>query len=146
MFRRFIIFIIVLIQVHSLSGQCPDRAFLWNRIIYLRDSSQRSSKEQLNELKNYLNKINSCSYQYDSTHVLLLSRIGWLYSKEHDLTSAIACTNRAIDIIHTHINEKNTRESQLIKCYNNLRILYDSANQVPLRNKAIDSCISVESA
>ena len=116
---------------------------MWNRIIYLRDSSQASAKEQLGELKNYLNKINLCSYRNDSTNVLLLARIGWLYSKENDFKSAIAYTSQAIDVIHAQINDRNTKESQLIKCYNNLRILYDSTNQVFLRNKAIDSCISV---
>ncbi len=34
-------------------------------------------------------------------------------------------------------------ESLLIKCYNNLRILYDSVGQKTLRERAIDSCISI---
>jgi CHAT domain-containing protein/Tfp pilus assembly protein PilF len=125
-----------------LSGQCPDRAFLWNRIISLRDS-QVPAADQLRELKTDLAKIADCPYKNDSTHVLLLSRIGWLYSMQNDFKTAIAYTNRSIDMIHSHIGAQNIRESQLIRCYNNLRILYDSTNQQLLKKRAIDSCISL---
>src|SRR5436190_24210772 len=41
-------------------AQCPERDFLTNRIIFLRDSSRIPPKDQLPELLSYLNKINSC--------------------------------------------------------------------------------------
>jgi CHAT domain-containing protein len=143
MFKCLLIYIGCLLQIFSLSGQCPDRAFLWNRIIYLRDSSEVSSQDQLRELKTYLDKISACPYQNDSTHVLLLSRIGWLFSKQNDFKTAIVYTNKSVDMIHSHTGDKNIKEVQLIKCYNNLRILYDSTNQEILKKKAIDSCISL---
>jgi CHAT domain-containing protein len=143
MIKRLLLSFAYISILTSLSGQCPDRTFLWNRIVYLRDSSQESSKDQLVELKTYLSKQNDCSIRNDSVEVLLISRIGWLLSTQGDYKSAIAFTNKSIDMIHAHVNTKNIHESQLIKCYNNLRIMYDSTNQEMLKNRSIDSCISL---
>lgn len=143
MFKNVALLFAGLLILLSLSGQCPDRDFLWHRINFLRDSSQVSSASQLAELKTYLDNINGCPYINDSTHSLLLSRIGWLYSMQNDYKSAISFSNRAIDMIHSHIRQKNINESQLIKCYNNLRILYDSTGQGIAKNRSIDSCISL---
>ena len=143
MLRCLIISMGFFLCIQSLSGQCPDRDFLWNRIVYLRDSSHVSSADQLRELNIFLKNISNCRYQNDSTHALLLARIGWLSSQENDFNSAIFFTNQSIDLIHKYAKERNMNESLLIKCYNNLRILYDSTGQKTLRERAIDSCISI---
>lgn len=129
--------------MQSLSGQCIRKDSLWHRIIYLRDSSEFTSSAQLQELSQYLDKINNCPYRYDSVHDLLLARIGWLYSKTGDYNTAINLTNQSIEIIHTHIGNANINEKHLIKYFNNLAILYDSTGQVKLKLQAMDSCIAL---
>src|SRR5580765_4984815 len=127
----------------ALSAQCPDRAFLFHRIVWLRDSSSASATDQLKELKLYLGEINGCPYQNHSTHAMLIARIGWLNSLQKDFTNAIDLTIRAIDMIHLHLSNRNINESHLIKYYNNLRIFYDSAALEKHMREAIDSCIAV---
>jgi CHAT domain-containing protein len=143
MFKQLLILTVYLLLKLSLCGQCPDRDMLWHRIIYLRDSSKVPTGEQLNELQGYLEKMNDCPYRNDSTHALLLSRIGWLTSLQKDFVKAIAFTNHSIDMIHAHAGMPDINEAQLIKCYNNLVILYDSTSQEKLKTKSMDSCISL---
>ena len=142
MSKRLRILVVSLVLKLSLSGQCPDRDNLWNRILYLRDSSTMGASEQLAELNGYLRKINNCPYRNDSTHVLLLQRTGWLYALQKDFAKAIGFTNDAIDMVHTHAGNPNINEAILIKCYNNLVILYDSTGQEKQKARVMDSCIS----
>jgi CHAT domain-containing protein len=143
MTKCILLFVVVLVVNLPLSAQCPDRGYLWHRIIFLRDSSNVSASEQLTELRGYHDKIRDCPYYNDSTQSLLLLRIGWLFSQQNDLKNAILFTIRSINVIHDHAGNKNINEAHLIKCYYNLQILYDSANQAKLRIRALDSCISL---
>jgi hypothetical protein len=79
MMKRLIYITLFVTLSKALSAQCPDRAFLYHRIVWLRDSSRVSTDDQLRELSSYLKKINGCPYQNDSTHAMLIARIGWLY-------------------------------------------------------------------
>ena len=97
---------------------------------------------RLRELNSYLKKVNGCHYQNDSTHAMLIARIGWLYSQQKDFSHAIDFTNQAVDMIHRHLSNPNINESHLIKYYNNLRIFYDSTSQEKRMIEAMDSCIS----
>jgi CHAT domain-containing protein len=142
MIKGIIINILTLTLNIPLSGQCPDRDFLWHRIIYLRDSTHIPEREQLTELTDYLSKINTCPYRNDSTHALLLLRIGWLYSTQKDFKKAIEFTAFSIQMINRNIASPDINETLLIKCYNNLRLLYDSTAQNTLKIRAMDSCIS----
>jgi tetratricopeptide (TPR) repeat protein len=143
MMKPVLILTIFLSVAGSLAGQCPARDFLWNRIIYLRDSSEVPASAQLAELNGYLGQIDQCPYRHDSTHALLLLRVGWLYSLQKDFTKAVEFTNRSIDMIHAYTGSPGINVSHLIKCFNNLQGLYDSTGQNNLKMKAIDSCISI---
>jgi len=127
----------------SLSAQCPDRNFLWHRIIYLRDSSKIPLADQRKELVGYLNKISNCPHKNDSTQALLLQRIGWLFSTDKDYGSAIRYTKQSLDIIYNNLKNPAVNYAHIIKTYNNLRILYDSCGQYRLAQKAMDSCIAI---
>jgi CHAT domain-containing protein len=131
--------------VQSLSGQCPDRDFLYKHILYLRDSSQVLPKDQLRELLPYEEKIKTCAYRNDSTNALLLARIGWLYSTQKDYINAIKYTKKSIEIINQHLSAPSTNRTYLIKFYFNLFIFYDSLKQDRLKTNAIDSCILLSS-
>src|SRR5450755_4323536 len=138
----FIISLLIKISI-ALSAQCPDRAYLYHRIVWLRDSSQVNPSDQLQELQGYLTKIRDCPYQNDSTHAMLIARIGWLFSTQKDFSQAITFTIRAINMIHRHQMKSDINESHLIKYYNNLKILYDSTGQEKRKIEAIDSCIAI---
>ncbi len=143
MMKRLIYIALLIIISKALSAQCPDRAFLYHRIVWLRDSSSVSTDDQLRELILFLKKISDCSYQNDSTHAMLIARIGWLYSQQKDFSPAIDFTNKAVDMIHQHVSNPNINESHLVKYYNNLMIFYDSTAQEKRMIEAIDSCIGV---
>jgi len=127
----------------ALSAQCPDRAFLYHRIVWLRDSSTLSTDDQLRELSSYLKRVNGCPYQNDSTHAMLIARIGWLHSEQKDFLDAIDFTNQAVDMIHHRLSRPNINESHLIKYYYNLSVFYDSTAQEKRMIEARDSCIEV---
>src|SRR4026209_1615982 len=103
--RFLLILFIQSVLFSALSGQCPDRDFLWNRIIYLRDIARPPEKEQLSELLNYLEKMSDCPYKNDSTHSFLLQRIGWLCAMQKDFARAIQYTQQSMNIIYK--NQKN---------------------------------------
>jgi len=143
MIRKFFIFSFYIFLNSHLFSQCPERAALWNRIIYLRDSSNISYPDQLKELNIYLSKIKDCTPFNDSVNALLLQRMGVLVSHNRDFKTAIILTIRSIQMIQSHKGEVAINESHLIKSYHNLQIFYDSTGQEKLKNRAADSCIAI---
>ena len=143
MIKRLIYITLCISLSKAPSAQCPDRAFLFHQIVWLRDSSAVSTDDQLRELGIYLKKVNGCPNQNDSTHAMLIARIGWLYSLQKDFSLAIDFTNQAVDMIHHYISNPNINESHLVKYYYNLTILYDSTAQEKRVIEAMDSCIRV---
>jgi len=141
--KRLIFITLYILFSKALSAQCPDRAFLFHRIVWLRDSSTVSTDDQLRELNNYLKKVSDCPYQNDSTHAMLIARIGWLYSLQKDFSLAINFTDQALDMIHHHLSNPNINESHLIKYYFNLTIFFDSTAQQKQKIEAVDSCIEL---
>ena len=97
--KKGLIFIATLSFYLSLFGQCPDRDFLWHRIIFLRDSSGIPFDKQLIELLNYERQDDKCNYRNDSTHAFLLQRIGWLLTTKNDFANAILYTQKSIAIV-----------------------------------------------
>jgi CHAT domain-containing protein len=125
------------------SGQCPLAKTLWDRIVWLRDSSNTPKEDQLRELRGDLQVMRQCPGRFDSAYALLLARTGWLTSLTKDFNQAIELTRAAIAMIQDHRGRPEINEAHLIKSYYNLEILYDSAGQDKLRMQAMDSCISI---
>ncbi len=122
-----------------MQSQCPDRNKLWHRIIYLRDTSSVSPLNQLKELVPYLNASNQCIKIKDSTHVLLIQRIGFLHSLIDDYTKAIEYTQASIKIAKEGKKKTTIMQSLVVRSYYNLSVLYDSLNLGQQRAAAIDS-------
>ena len=139
---RFVFFTALLFYL-SLSGQCPDRDYLWNRIIYLRDSSNWAPEKQLDELSSYQKAMNQCGYRNDSTNAFLLQRIGWLYTKKDDFNHAILYTQKSIAMVDEHKNNSAINQAMSIKSYFNLYFMYDSLKLETKKIAACDSCISL---
>lgn len=124
-------------------GQCQSQGFVWNRIIYLRDSSNLSPGKQKEELVKYLAQMGNCPYKNDSTNILLLQRIGWLSFLQKEYNQSLQYTNAAINMVYSNIANSNVSQKQLVKIYNNLRIICDTLGLSRMKNHAIDSCIAV---
>lgn len=139
--KFFIVPCLSFLFVLSLSAQCPDRDFLWKKLIFIRDADTSSPDQQLKELLNYEEKIKDCPYRNDSTHAYLLQRIGVVYYKLADFLHAASYTNAAIAIINNNLAKPSINPNGLIDCYYNLKIYYDSLNQVIEKYAAIDSCL-----
>jgi hypothetical protein len=126
----------------SLFGQCPDRDFLWHRIIFLRDSSGITPDKQLVELLNYERQMDSCNYRNDSTHAFLLQRIGWLFTTKNDFSKAIIYTQKSIAVVDEQKNNPAINQAMDIKSYWNLYLMYDSVGLETKKIAACDSCLS----
>lgn len=139
--KGFVFFVFVLFDL-TLFAQCPDRAFLWHRIIFLRDSSKVAPEKQLNELLGFQKSMDKCGYLNDSTYTFLLQRIGWLYTTKNDFANAILYTQKSIAIVDEHKNNTAINVSQSIKSYFNLYLMYDSLKIETKKIAASDSCIT----
>ena len=141
--KYFVVILFVYVGFKSgLSGQCPDKQFLWHRIIYLRDSTKVPAGTTCRVVQ-FVDQMENCAYRNDSTHALLLQRIGWLFSLQKDFTEAIRYSKQSLDIVYRNLGKPMVNYAHVIKTYYNLRILYDSAGLRKLRQEATDSCIAV---
>ena len=124
-------------------GQCPDRDSLWKKLVFLRDSSTLSSSEKLKELLYYKDLIKSCAYRFDSTHALLLQRIGATYFYETDYLKAAQYMQQSINMINTNADKPSINIKHNIRNYYSLGWICDSLNNVTQKMKYLDSCIAL---
>ena len=125
------------------SAQCPDKNLLWRRLIFLRDSSTALSSEKLNELLRLEALIKDCPAKFDSSHALLLQRIGATYFFETDYLKAARYMQGAIDIINANAGKPSINSRHNIRNYYSLGWIYDSLNNITEKMKSYDSCIAL---
>ena len=134
----------VLFPFMLLKGQCPAQAALWKKLVFLRDSSPLlPPADKLRELLSYEGRIKDCPYRFDSTHALLMQRIGATYFHLADYVNATSYTRQAINIINSNAGKPSVNIKDNIKNYYNLGWFYDSLGNVIEKMKAFDSCISL---
>ena len=126
-----------------LRGQCPDQDILWKRILYVRDSSRLSPREQLQELLGHLEKMNACPYKNDTTHVTLLLAIEDAYFQQAEYLKALQYRREAINIIERNAGSPSIKQQNLPGNYYWLSVIYDSLNDVSQRMRALDSCADI---
>jgi len=143
MYKCLFVLIISGLFNQIVSGQCPDKTFLWKRIVFLRDSSTIDGNTQLTELLRYSKGMQNCSSRFDSSYALLLQRIGLLYYKKNDFVNAIEFTRQSIEMVILNAGKPSVNYNHLIKSYNNLKIYYDSLDDLKSKAEAIDSCIAI---
>jgi len=129
--------------LNSLQAQCPAEKYLHKRIIYFNNNPNLPSKEILGELEPFLANINDCPYKNDSTHVFLLRRIAWEYSRLGDHLKAIAYVLEALRIMNSNSGKPSIKPEDLVTIYYSLSIFYDSLNNTKEERTAIDSCINI---
>ncbi len=143
MLKKIFVFVTyILISTTSLLGQCPNRDSLWQRLVFLRDASNLSPKEELAELLPISVKINSCPYRNDSTHAFLLRRIGANFYLQSDFARAVQYYLESIKIVSSKANSSRVNIRDLISSYYFLSVFYGSLDNVNEEMKALDSCIA----
>ncbi len=112
-------------------------------LVFLRDSSTLPPADKLKELLAYEVKIKDCTYKFDSTHALLLQRIGATYFHMADFLKAAQYMQQSINIINANADKPYASLKRNIRSYYSLGWIYDSLNNVAGKMKAIDSCIAL---
>ena len=141
--KKFFLICIGLMYLSSLSGQCPDNAVIWKRLVFLSDSSNISPKEQLRELLNNESSFKACLHVEDSVYAYLLQRIGVMYYLQSDYLLAIKYTRQAIHIVNNNIEKPYINPRRLINCYKNLVFYYNYLNRIAEKNNSIDSVTEI---
>jgi CHAT domain-containing protein len=136
--------IIYLLNSSALSGQCPDRALLWKRLVYLRDSSSSiPNGKQLSELSKYERDVKACPDEVDSTYAFLLLRIGVCYLRQADYYRAIEYIRRSIHMIDANVGRPSINDRYLAGYYYRLSMCYDSLHNIVEKIRAVDSCVAI---
>jgi tetratricopeptide (TPR) repeat protein len=133
---------ISLVFYNTLSGQCPDRLLLLKKIDSLKTANP-ATDHQVAELLPYVHWLEGCPRPADSVFGFLLQRLGALYYLKSDFPSAVNYTHRAIRLLEDKCPPSPARPAFLVKCYNNLKIFYDSLHQREGYLAAIDSCTAI---
>lgn len=127
----------------TLLAQCMPAKELLNHIRYLRDSSKLSNKQQLADLLPYEARMNGCPYKNDSTHVILLKRIGALYLYDAEYLRAAKYYGQSIDLTNANAGRPSVNAKNVINSYLWLSTIYDSLKDITNKMKAVDSCIKI---
>ncbi len=125
-------------------AQCPSSDSLHRQITRIWNSESLTEKEKLQQLLPISERIKECPYLFDSTHALLLRRIGVLYSHLNDYSRAVEYTKQAIDIIRRNSHKASINVADLSNCYYNLHLYFEATRQEVLKREAIDSCIAID--
>jgi len=131
------------LQTGYLFGQCPDRAALWKRLEFFRDSGMVPEADQLKVLLPTLDSMKKCHFQNDSTYVFLLQRIGIDYHVMTDEVNAFRYIKASLNVITANKGSVRIKPDQLARTYFNLSLIYDSLKLIPEHNNALDSFITV---
>ena len=133
---------ISLVFYNNLSGQCPDRLLLLKKIDSLKTANPAADL-QVAGLLPYVHQLEDCPRPADSVFGFLLQRLGALYYLKSDFPSAVNYTCRAIRLLEEKCPPSPTKPPFLVRCYYNLKVLYDSLHQRDEYLTAIDSCTAI---
>lgn len=126
------------------SAQCPDRDSLNKRLnFYSTDILAVGTPAQFKELKQYEKQLENCVLRGDSTHALLLQRIGILYAKQAKCLQAVTYLHLSNQLVKDNIRKRSVNPDFFIKNYYNLFRIYDSLGKSNESTAALDSCITV---
>ena len=126
------------------SGQCPERAALWKRIIYLKDSATKIPPQvKLNELLQNESALQLCHYTNDSVFAFLLEQIASSYFQMGEFVKAVEYEKRSIRAVRENADKPSVNRTRLVRSYYRLSDFYDTLNLETEKIKAIDSCISI---
>ena len=140
--KTIILIGLFILNLKSLSGQCPGSDFVLKRISYIQDSSNLSPDDQIKELLSFESKLANCSLA-DSVRVQLLQRLGKLFYQSSDYSRGITFFEKSINLIYRNVQVRTVNPKALVISYYGLNSCYDSLGRVKEKMRAIDSCIAV---
>jgi CHAT domain-containing protein len=132
-----------LLAMSCVCGQCPNKDSLWQKLFLFRTSSPLTPKDELPILLDYARKLQNCPNKYDSTHALLLRRIGALNYKMGNYVNAVQYFKQSISIISANASKPSVNVKELIGAYWWLSVFYDSLNRVSDKMDALDSSAAI---
>jgi len=140
--------LLIIIYYSLLSGgaalsQCISSDSLWKRLIYLRDSSSQTATADLQEMLHLLANLKDCPAIHDTSYALLLQRIGASFNTTGDYLQGEKYVKKAIQIFTSLPDSLPVKESQLIKSYYLLSLIYNALNRTLDKMQAADSCIAI---
>ena len=145
MYKKLIILtVFFLIYLVPIQGQCLNDDSLLKKISFLRDSSGLSAFGQIKALSPYDSEIAACTHNHDSIHVVLINRIGNLFSSVAEYAKGIVYYQRSIDLINKNAAKNSpVNLKHLIPRYYWLSVFYDSLHRITDKMKALDSCSAI---
>jgi len=141
--KRFLLLVMSLLFAALLPAQCPVRDSLHAEVIEFGDFSKLPLQTRLSKLLALLRREESCRDPYDSTHAMLLRKIGGIYYWQGDFLHAVKYYQQSLKVISDNIQKPSINPRHKIGLYFWLTILYDSLNNQQQVLIAIDSCISL---
>ena len=142
--RLLICILFLCTEAITLSGQCPDRDSLWNRMMLLQEGDPSTHGNQLKELLSFEKRIVHNFCPVDSVYTTLLIRISALYYLQADFVSAINYSNKAIQLLRVNAHSPAIKKQDIAKAFYYLTIFYDSLKMSRRKEDAADSCIFYE--
>lgn len=126
-----------------LFAQCPDKALLWKRLEFLKDSSNSTPADQLKELLSYEGKIRLCPSSVDSVYAFLYHSIGIAYYNEGDYLKTTQYLQKAITMISDNENHPAINPRKNIEYYYRLSKAYAALHEISEKIRTLDSCIAI---
>ena len=131
-----------LLQAKAARAQCLGKDYMHHRLGFLK-SSAIPVTDQLKELLRYENQVDTCSWNKDSTHEMLLRRIATIYINQADYTNAALYLGRACDLIVNNSARLEINRKQVVTDYYFLSMVYDSLHNTTEKRKAQEMCIDM---
>jgi len=140
--KMFILICGALLTMFSFA-QCPDSDSLWKKYFIIYNGSNLSNAEKLQALSDEEIKIKNCHKDADSAQALLLRMISILYFNQADYLNSLQRCRQSINMITGNAGRPSVNPKHLISNYYWLSVFYDSLNNIPEKQKALDSCVSI---
>ncbi len=120
--------------------KCAEIKPLLVELTKLRDSSSLAPAKRIELLPEYETKLKECNGHFDSTHTLVLRRMGDIYDSASYFENGIELYQRSIALIEAHINDPSTKPRDLVPAYYKVSLLNHSLNRTSEKMTALDSC------
>ncbi len=109
----------------------------------LSDSPGLSPIVKISAMAALEDRTKGCAYGHDSVHVIMLQRIGKMYSSTGQFFNAVSYYQKAIDLISAKAGKLSISPRHLVISYYWVSAFYDSLHRPVEKIRALDSCLSI---
>lgn len=141
--KKAIILIFGLIIVSFVCAQDAGNNLLLKRIIYIKDSSGLSPKDQLVKLLVIGDSLKASANVNDSIYAYLLGRIARKYFELGNYLDAVNYCQRSIDLVTRNSTKPGVDVKELVLSYYLLATYYQGLDNIKEQRRAFDSCATL---